>query len=1494
MGCLYSKNGQVRTLSDVEEPLPASAFSMRGAAHAWLQEIGLPQYAEAFEDAGFSDWDLLSCLTDTDLEAITAHTGTVIPPGHRKKLLMASRQMGTRYSHSSNPGNGNGSKGGAGTASAAISSLDRRSNGLRANGASRVPSSASVHAGHGGQGHPAQPQMLQASGQQRNATEDGLVSGRRSRAAAMMVSSGNSSRNSLLSAVAAAGHTIGYIASPSATGLQDTAGGGGCDPWVVSDGRCSPAEPGSPPPLQEAAAPGLGGPTPPPRQRRRWSANKLPARGVHAGSNGGGSGAPFSASSHGWLEPEIGGFAVMGTAGPITDDVRQISMTSSIGDVYEVAAGGGGIGGGPMPIQPCISRDLEALVMGPSGGSNRGQSSRCQSLAATRPDKSYGGACSGSGRLSSPPHPPHHISGGQVGAAAPVADGGGSLQAASILLGDLPYSRGSIRSAAAMAEMQQQPAYFANHSLSQPSLEGCEQQQNPPKHPRISSARDGAAATARGVANTWGNMSQSPSQHRPGSAAADSTLRSWVSAATAAAAAAAPSPPPKSAMGFNAASRSPPLTPPGVAWASHGEAAISKGAGAATASSAVTSQAQSVDSDGGELLSSPSGRGVGSPGGALPKFVRAIAGWAIPIPTVSSTASDGAGTIGGAAAAGISRAGSTNRQRRGYAHQSIPQVKQARSRSGLAVLVGGQASQERSPTSAVDRPVVGDVLAAAGGAPLLTAGSAAAAAARGLSNAEPSLHSQQQRGRSQHQMIAPDVHTPRGSWDQNAALCIQGRGYKPSPSPPPSAHGLAVHSAVSSTLGGCSSNTGAGDEDPGALSSASRPISIAIRRDAARGAAGSSIAAAGAAARGGGWPFVIPQLPQPIRSANGDVPGLPPQPPPPAARVHGSGEGASANGVRTSNPTFLAATVAAAPALAAAEECAPITGSYGAMAVSAGAGARMSDSIPSMSLESLASDVSAATTARRAPPVHSSRPKEWCPSGGSEDAVAAAAEYSGVNPSEPSIDDLALCASSVPLRPHRVQIVSPAMATSYNVVSACKSPLRGGAGAGASSVQWPIMPLQPPKRSRPPLPPQAVVGSGGDPIRKMEVLPWVAPGPTPASAAVPPGAAAAADGTSSAVSVPPRPTAGRKLDLEMLANQVGRIMSHLSYITKEGADSEADAVSAEAPPALAPSAMTAAAADNVSGGDDGPDRRRDSGNADSGVEPAGTAAAVAPGGPAPGAAIDTSARDAPTPKADSRRQAIDRKRLELKQLHMDLMRRVAAIEAEPPPRAACNPTTGGGGGGGAIYSPAADHNSSAADALVEVEARIRTKLAELAELTMRPASTRYGANGGGSSSPGTARKRTLSSDLASGGHSWNVANQEGGGGGSTADPASAQQRRRAHEEAALHMEVLAVLGARKRQVRGAVEAAPRYAAVTAAADGGEDDSQPRQSLLPRSDSGGAAPAEENRLGGAAAASGGGGAVLAELHDGLRAELLAIDSKIKARVLGSGAAVTRMA
>ncbi|PNH08609.1 hypothetical protein TSOC_004815 [Tetrabaena socialis] len=58
MGCLLSKS-KVEKLDDTDEPLPASAFSTRGPAHAWLQEIGLAQYTPAFVDAGFSgeQWD---------------------------------------------------------------------------------------------------------------------------------------------------------------------------------------------------------------------------------------------------------------------------------------------------------------------------------------------------------------------------------------------------------------------------------------------------------------------------------------------------------------------------------------------------------------------------------------------------------------------------------------------------------------------------------------------------------------------------------------------------------------------------------------------------------------------------------------------------------------------------------------------------------------------------------------------------------------------------------------------------------------------------------------------------------------------------------------------------------------------------------------------------------------------------------------------------------------------------------------------------------------------------------------------------------------------------------------------------------------------------------------------------------------------------------------------------------------------------------------------
>jgi SAM domain (Sterile alpha motif) len=58
----------------------------RGIMHTvrhWLNQLGLPQYAEVFERNAV-DPDLLRELTDEDLEKLGVHA-----LGHRKKLLKA-------------------------------------------------------------------------------------------------------------------------------------------------------------------------------------------------------------------------------------------------------------------------------------------------------------------------------------------------------------------------------------------------------------------------------------------------------------------------------------------------------------------------------------------------------------------------------------------------------------------------------------------------------------------------------------------------------------------------------------------------------------------------------------------------------------------------------------------------------------------------------------------------------------------------------------------------------------------------------------------------------------------------------------------------------------------------------------------------------------------------------------------------------------------------------------------------------------------------------------------------------------------------------------------------------------------------------------------------------------------------------------------------------------------------------------------------------------
>lgn len=62
-------------------------------ARKWLSSIGLPQYAEAFEASGYDDWLQLSQLDDLDLDAVEQAGKMQMLPGHRKKLLIASRML---------------------------------------------------------------------------------------------------------------------------------------------------------------------------------------------------------------------------------------------------------------------------------------------------------------------------------------------------------------------------------------------------------------------------------------------------------------------------------------------------------------------------------------------------------------------------------------------------------------------------------------------------------------------------------------------------------------------------------------------------------------------------------------------------------------------------------------------------------------------------------------------------------------------------------------------------------------------------------------------------------------------------------------------------------------------------------------------------------------------------------------------------------------------------------------------------------------------------------------------------------------------------------------------------------------------------------------------------------------------------------------------------------------------------------------------------------
>ncbi|CAG9466252.1 unnamed protein product [Pedinophyceae sp. YPF-701] len=59
----------------------------------WLRSNGMSKYVQAFLTSGFEDEDTLADLDHGDLDQIANFAGITIPPGHRKKILLAAQKL---------------------------------------------------------------------------------------------------------------------------------------------------------------------------------------------------------------------------------------------------------------------------------------------------------------------------------------------------------------------------------------------------------------------------------------------------------------------------------------------------------------------------------------------------------------------------------------------------------------------------------------------------------------------------------------------------------------------------------------------------------------------------------------------------------------------------------------------------------------------------------------------------------------------------------------------------------------------------------------------------------------------------------------------------------------------------------------------------------------------------------------------------------------------------------------------------------------------------------------------------------------------------------------------------------------------------------------------------------------------------------------------------------------------------------------------------------
>ena len=100
MGCVSSKSLESHRV-ELESTARGSERSFAGvsgaaeaelAPIAWLSQIGLAQYSGPFRLAGYEDESMLHHLQMDDIEAVERFAGVTIPPGHRRKILIASEE----------------------------------------------------------------------------------------------------------------------------------------------------------------------------------------------------------------------------------------------------------------------------------------------------------------------------------------------------------------------------------------------------------------------------------------------------------------------------------------------------------------------------------------------------------------------------------------------------------------------------------------------------------------------------------------------------------------------------------------------------------------------------------------------------------------------------------------------------------------------------------------------------------------------------------------------------------------------------------------------------------------------------------------------------------------------------------------------------------------------------------------------------------------------------------------------------------------------------------------------------------------------------------------------------------------------------------------------------------------------------------------------------------------------------------------------------------